>query len=103
MRGMATDIMIPVAALPSGEPAWADDPSLREDRRDDLRCLGCSERLVLRAGGRNRPHFAHHAGGDCTAPATALHRIACQVLASGLALASTSGGPWTVDFDCAEC
>lgn len=53
----------------------------------DGRCPKCGERLIARQGIQKVHSFAHESGTECaTAPETALHRIAKQLLAEGLQL-----------------
>lgn len=38
----------------------------RSSERRELICIGCEEKVFLRAGGSKQPHFAHYAGSHCS-------------------------------------
>lgn len=66
-----TSFAVPVAF--SGEGTLVRPADAEAGTR--YRCPGCSAELVLRRGGRRRPHFAHRGGDGCSAE-SALHRAA---------------------------
>ncbi|HWL43030.1 MAG TPA: competence protein CoiA family protein [Ilumatobacter sp.] len=82
---------------------WATDLAEAGERPGGLLCVGCLNPVVLRAGARNRPHFAHLAGGDCAGGETVLHRVAIRVLDQAIHDASHDGGRYEVHCGCGRC
>ena len=95
-------ILVPVADH-SGALVWADELARAGHRPQDLTCVGCGGELILRAGERNRAHFAHKHADACTAPETALHKAACRVLADAIAAAGAEGRPFPIASGCEPC
>jgi hypothetical protein len=97
-----TSILYPVADH-AGALVWADDLASASRRPPDLRCVGCSSEVILRAGQRNAPHFAHRRAEACTGGETALHRTTIRVLADALASAAATGRAYPIDVACVRC
>ena len=57
-------VRYPVATL-DGELVWAADLSTVEIRPKELTCVGFDDMVRLRAGAKNRPHFAHVTDALC--------------------------------------
>lgn len=95
-------VTYPVADL-HGDLVWASDLAEAGERPDDLQCVGCDGRLLLRAGQVNRPHFAHRDDEACSAGETVLHRTACRVVAEGLERASRRRIGYPADLWCPLC
>jgi competence CoiA-like predicted nuclease len=54
------------------------------DRKQDYRCPECNERVILKAGAKITPHFAHKVGGKCNhgLGETEWHRKGKMIVAS---------------------
>lgn len=99
---MTNSILIPVADQ-AGSLVWASDLALDGERPMDLTCLGCRGALLLRAGERNRSHFAHRNADTCTAGETALHAATCRVLAEAISSAARESTPFPITSNCRTC
>lgn len=86
-----------------GSLVWARDLAAVGERPTTLRCVGCEEKVVLRSGARNQPHFAHDAGSDCTVNETALHKATIWVLSEGLADAARKSEQFAFPVACSFC
>jgi hypothetical protein len=95
-------VQFPVAEL-DGDLVWAADAAAAGVRPLGLVCVGCAEPVVLRAGARNRPHFAHRAAGACGAGETVLHRTAVRVLADAILAAARARVPYPLEVRCDAC
>ncbi len=82
---------------------WAADLADTGSRPNDLSCVGCQQPVRLRAGAKNRPHFAHVADAACPGGETALHRTAIRVLQASILSASAEGLPYPVHCICRRC
>ncbi|MDZ7778353.1 MAG: competence protein CoiA family protein [Gemmatimonadota bacterium] len=83
-----SDLAVPVAFAPDGSvvrPADAEPGT-------SYRCPGCSVEVVLRTGGRRRPHFAHRSGEGCSTEST-LHRAAKRRILEVVDAWKHHGGP----------
>jgi hypothetical protein len=98
----SSTISYPVAD-DQGTLVWAADLAVEQRRPDTLTCIGCGSRLVLRAGQRNAPHFAHYDAIQCVNPETALHRAAKRVIANAINAARTAGGRYPAGWFCDGC
>jgi hypothetical protein len=96
------DVTFPVAEL-DGQIVWAADLASQGERPEDLACVGCAGRVLLRAGSVNRPHFAHRDHEACSAGETVLHRTTCRVVAEALEAASRERRPYPVEIWCPMC
>lgn len=74
-----TTVRYPVADQ-AGELAWATGLAVADTRPSGLACVGCGEPVGLRAGAKNRPHFAHAADAACSGGETTLHETTIRVL-----------------------
>lgn len=99
---MTDSILFPVADH-AGTLVWASDLAADGDRPRDLACLGCGGALLLRAGERNRPHFAHRAADACTAGESALHAATCRVLTEAISSAARQGTQFPITSACRSC
>lgn len=95
-------VQYPVADR-AGELVWADQLAVAGQRPEDLACVSCAAPVRLRAGERNRPHFAHHHTDACTAPETVLHATTMRVLRDGILAASAAGDRYSLDVSCERC
>ena len=86
-----------------GKLVWAVDAADADTRPQGLCCVGCGDEVMLRAGARNRPHFAHRGGGSCGAGETALHRTACRVLADSILAAARDRRRFPLEVACEPC
>lgn len=100
MVNMAPPIRFPVAEV-DGRLVWAADNAIGRERPAGTRCLNCSEPVNLRAGEKNRPHFAH--GAACGAPESVLHRTTIRVIGEAIEAAVAAGERYVVSCDCARC
>lgn len=87
-------------ALVGGKVAWAEQLAAAGERPSDAVCAGCGERVVLRAGKTNRPHFAHKSGVGCTAVETALHAVTIQILRERIEEGMSGGRPFPLGVRC---
>lgn len=95
-------VQYPVADR-AGELVWADRLADDRERPDDLTCVSCAAPVRLRAGERNRPHFAHHHVDACTAPETVLHATTMRVLHDGILAAAAAQRRYPLDVSCERC
>lgn len=100
--GRDSSVKVPVADL-DGSLVWAPDAAEAQERPTAMTCVGCGGPVVLRAGARNRPHFAHKADAACGAGETALHRTAIRVLAEVIGAAACAGRPFPLGVCCGRC
>jgi hypothetical protein len=97
-----TSVRYPVADI-GGQLVWAADLAAAATRPGDLLCVGCDEPVRLRAGAKNRPHFAHVADAACPGGETALHKTTIRVLQAAILDASAAGRPYLVRCVCDRC
>lgn len=95
-------VQYPVADR-AGDLVWADRLADDGERPDDLTCVSCAAPVRLRAGERNRPHFAHHHVDACTAPETVLHATTMRVLRDGILEAAAASRRYPLDVSCERC
>ncbi|MEQ9164199.1 MAG: competence protein CoiA family protein [Ilumatobacter fluminis] len=86
-----------------GTLVWADDLAAEQRRPTTLTCIGCGGRLVLRAGQRNAPHFAHYDANQCINTETALHLAAKRVIADSINAARIANGRYPARWYCGGC
>ncbi|HUP69638.1 MAG TPA: competence protein CoiA family protein [Acidimicrobiales bacterium] len=96
------DIRYPVAVLDGGL-VWARELAAADERPEGARCVGCDELVRLRAGAKNRPHFAHLHDEVCVGGETALHQTTVRVLRAAILDAAAAGRPYRVLCACARC
>ncbi len=99
---IVTSVRYPVADA-GGQLVWATDLAANAARPTDLICVGCAEPVRLRAGTRNRPHFAHVADATCPGGETALHKTTIRVLQAAILDASAATRPYPVRCICDRC
>jgi hypothetical protein len=99
---MTDSILFPVADH-AGTLVWASDLAVDGERPTALSCLACGGALLLRAGERNRPHFAHRSADACTAGETALHAATCRILADAISSAARVGTTFSITSACRSC
>lgn len=95
-------VRYPVATL-DGEFVWAAELATMESRPTGLTCVGCDDTVRLRAGAKNRPHFAHIADAACPGGETALHRTTIRVLQQAILDAAENERPYHVHCGCDRC
>jgi hypothetical protein len=71
-------------------------------RGGEYRCPGCGRPIILRAGERVRPHFAHlhHADDVSCAPETLLHRTAKALVAQTIVEIATGADARHIRLEC---
>jgi hypothetical protein len=99
---MSNAIRYPVAEL-NGELVWADELARDGARPSGLRCAGCGAAVTLRAGQRNRPHFAHESAVACAGGETALHATTIRVLRDGILAAAEAQRSFPLALHCEMC
>lgn len=95
-------IQFPVADN-EGSLVWADDLAASGARPTGLTCVGCGSSVILRAGAKNRPHFAHRVESACASGETVLHRTTVRTLAESIRSAASLAQPFEVFTRCERC
>jgi hypothetical protein len=86
-----------------GDLVWAVDLAQTGERPKDLKCVECSEPVLLRHGEQRQPHFAHRVAVGCTAGESALHRSAIRVIVDGILRAASDGRTYPFPIVCEFC
>lgn len=66
-------------------------------------CIGCGQRMVLRRGPKNRPHFAHSVETNACSPETVLHHLAKEAIRRGIEGALYGNRSYEFEWRCSVC
>lgn len=99
MREKSENILYPYALNESGAPVAAKTAPAGAN----YYCIGCGQRMVVRRGPKNQPHFAHGVETNACSPETVLHLLAKEAIKRGIEGALHDSRPYEFEWRCSVC